>query len=108
MVGLYSVDAFNLTEGDKTMLLVFALVFVGQTHFILHRSINVQVTLTIVIGDCMHYVALALLLVGATTNESPHYWWLVAAMVAHHAYDAMVYLSVMMPCFAVKQYWACV
>lgn len=108
MVGLYSVDAFNLTEGDKTMLLIFTFVLVGQTHLILHRSINVQVTLTIVIGDCMHYVAIALLILGATTNESPHYWWLVAAMGAHHAYDAMVYLSVMMPSFVVKQYWACV
>ena len=55
MLGLYSVDALDLQHHKKLALLIFSMVFIAQIHLILHRkSMDVQVSLTIVIGDAMY------------------------------------------------------
>ena len=55
-------------------------------------------------------MSITLLIIGATTNANGHYWWMVAAMASHHAYDIMVYFAIMFPKSSmfgdVSQNWA--
>jgi hypothetical protein len=89
-LGLCSVESLNLVDRPGIISLVVSIAFVGQTHLLVHPSINQQISLVILISDMMHCVAFVFILAAATTNESFHHWWIVGAMFTHHIYDVLI------------------
>lgn len=91
MLAVFAISNRELQHHPVAFFLVAALWFAWQVFFIVHRPIEEQVKLTILIGDIVHYPVIILLFISAILYES-HYWFLVLAMVMHHTYDILSYL----------------
>jgi len=91
MLAVFAISNRELQHHPVAFFMIAVVWTLGQLFYIVHRPIEEQVKLTVLIGDVVHYPVIVLLAISAILYQA-HNWWLVAALMVHHAYDCLAYL----------------